>query len=142
MVACLMQAHPQSTPQQIADAVRASGDRAEIADTIYGMGIPDFYLAHLMLGDSTFNFKNDLLINVSYSGDDKLLSFTIYSATTQIMGFKIIDENGNILKTGTQQCIGKKFRHFYIDELELPKSAKGYGFVLENDAHRTFIRLF
>ncbi len=142
MVACLMQAHPQSTPQQIADAVRESGDRAEIADTIYGMGIPDFYLAHLILGDSTFNLKNDQLINVSYTSDDKLLGFTIYSATTQIMGFKIIDENGNILKTGTQQCIGKKFRHFYIDELELPKSAKGYGFVLENDAHQTFIRLF
>lgn len=142
MVACLMQAHPLSTPQQIADAVRQSGDRAEIADTIYGNGIPDFYLAHLILGDSTFNAKNDQLINVTYSGDDKLLSFTIYSATTQIMGFKIIDENGNILKTGTQQCIGKKFHHFYIDELELPKASKGYGFVLENDAHQTFIRLF
>ncbi len=142
LVACLMQAHPLSSPQQINDAIRQSSDRVGIQDTIYGLGIPDFYLAHCLLGDSAFDTTKDHLINVNYNVDDKLLSFTIYSASLQIFGFKLIAENGNIIKTGTQQCHGKKFQHFYIDELTLPVSTKGYGFLLENDAHQTFIKLF
>jgi len=142
LVACLMQAHPNSTPQQITDAIKQSADRADIPDTIYGNGIPDFYLANLILGDPTFDNSKDNLINISYNLPEKLFSFTVYSASTQMIGFKIIDENGNIIRTGSQQCNGKKFQHFYIDELVLPVSEKGYGFIIENDAHQTFIKLF
>lgn len=142
LAACLMQAHPNSTPQQIYDAIKQSADRAEISDTLYGMGIPDFQLAHIILGDSTFDSDSDALINVSYNQADKLFCFTIYSASRQTFGFKLIDENGSILRTGSQDCEGKKFRHFYIDALPLPTSDKGYGFVIENEAHRQFIKLF
>lgn len=142
LVACLMQAHPSRSPQQINDAVRQSADRADIQDTIYGFGIPDFNLANLILGDSSLDSNKDQLVNVSYNAEDKMFAFTIYSASPQIMGFKLVDENGTIIKTGTQQCMNKKFQHFYIDELALPYSKKGYGFIIENDQHQTFVKLF
>ncbi len=41
-VACLRQARPYSSVQEICDALRACGNRAENPDNYYGYGIPDF----------------------------------------------------------------------------------------------------
>jgi serine protease AprX len=142
LVACLMQAHANSSPQQISDAIKQSADRAEISDTLYGMGIPDFHLANIILGDSSFDINKDALLDVSYNKEDELFCFTIYSSARQTFGFRLIDENGSIIRTGSQDCTGKKFKHFYIDQLQLPASAKGYGFIIENEAHKEFIKLF
>ena len=44
-VACLRQARPYATVQEICDAIRACGNRADNPDSKYGYGIPDFYQA-------------------------------------------------------------------------------------------------
>ena len=41
-VACLRQARPYASVQEICDAIRACGDRANNPDSYYGYGIPDF----------------------------------------------------------------------------------------------------
>lgn len=41
-VACLRQARPYASVQEICDAIRACSDRAENPDSYYGYGIPDF----------------------------------------------------------------------------------------------------
>ncbi len=41
-VACLRQARPYATVQEMCDAIRACGNRAENPDSQYGYGIPDF----------------------------------------------------------------------------------------------------
>ena len=41
-VTCLRQARPYSSVQEICDAIRACGDRAENPDNLYGYGVPDF----------------------------------------------------------------------------------------------------
>lgn len=41
-VACLRQARPYASVQEICDAIRESGDRASSPDNQYGYGIPDF----------------------------------------------------------------------------------------------------
>ena len=41
-VACLRQALPYATVQEMADAIRACGNRADNPDSKYGYGIPDF----------------------------------------------------------------------------------------------------
>jgi len=51
MAACLIQAHPNRTSQEIVQAIRRSADRFFNPDTTYGYGIPDFQLADLMLSD-------------------------------------------------------------------------------------------
>ncbi len=44
-VACLRQARPYASVQEICDAIRACGNRADNPDSKYGYGIPDFYQA-------------------------------------------------------------------------------------------------
>ena len=41
-VACLRQARPYATVQEICDVIRQCGDRADNPDSYYGYGIPDF----------------------------------------------------------------------------------------------------
>ena len=48
-VACLRQALPYATVQEICDAIRECGDRADNPDNKYGYGIPDFTKALDML---------------------------------------------------------------------------------------------
>lgn len=48
LVACLWQALPTLTPQQIIELVRLSGDNHSHPDNIFGYGIPDFSQALLM----------------------------------------------------------------------------------------------
>ncbi len=46
MVACLWQACPKLTAKELIDLVRASGDRADCPDNIYGYGVPDMWKAY------------------------------------------------------------------------------------------------
>ena len=50
MVACLWQALPHKTAAEIMDLVRASADRFEKPDNIFGYGIPDFWKAYKLGG--------------------------------------------------------------------------------------------
>lgn len=50
MVACLWQALPNKTAAEIMDLVRASADRFEKPDNVFGYGIPDFWKAYLLGG--------------------------------------------------------------------------------------------
>ena len=48
LVACLWQALPDKTAQEIIDLVRRSGDRHATPDNVFGYGIPDFWKAYQM----------------------------------------------------------------------------------------------
>lgn len=48
LVACLWQALPQLSANQIMDLVRRSSDNYETPDNIYGYGLPDFWKAYQM----------------------------------------------------------------------------------------------
>ena len=63
MVACLKQAWPDLTNQQIFDAVIQSADRYNNPDTAYGYGIPDVIKADSLL--SVFAQTDDFTINES-----------------------------------------------------------------------------
>ena len=64
-VACLRQARPYATVQEICDAIRACSNRADNPDSYYGYGIPDFSQALEMLSveDTTGNLP-DAVVNV------------------------------------------------------------------------------
>ncbi len=62
-VACLRQAFPSASVQEICDVVRQCGDRANNPDSYYGYGIPDFTRAFETLHvEDTFVQKNDLIM--------------------------------------------------------------------------------
>jgi subtilisin family serine protease len=50
-VACLRQARPNASVQEICDALRAAGNYADNPDNYYGYGIPDFVAALNMIDD-------------------------------------------------------------------------------------------
>ena len=61
-VACLRQAYPNASVQEICDVVRQCGNRASNPDNQYGYGIPDFALAFDVLHvDDTFVQKNEII---------------------------------------------------------------------------------
>ena len=49
LAACLWQANPKAGAMDILKAIQESADRYLQPDTLYGYGIPDFFLAHNML---------------------------------------------------------------------------------------------
>ena len=62
-VACLRQALPNASVQDICDAIRQSGDHAHSPNNYYGYGIPDFSQALETLHvEDTFVQKNDLIL--------------------------------------------------------------------------------
>ena len=63
-VACLRQARPNATVQEICDAIRACGNRAENPDNYYGYGIPDFSQALEVLHVEEGHVQTKNLISV------------------------------------------------------------------------------
>ena len=62
-VACLRQALPYASVQDLCDAIRQSGDHANSPNNYYGYGIPDFSQALETLHvEDTFVQKNDLIL--------------------------------------------------------------------------------
>ncbi len=62
-VACLRQARPNASVQEICDAVRMAGDNVDNPDNYYGYGIPDFVqaLEMLPLHVDTFVQQNEII---------------------------------------------------------------------------------
>ena len=63
-VACLRQARPNATVQEICDAIRACGNRADNPDSKYGYGIPDFSQALELLKVDEHSVAANEIINV------------------------------------------------------------------------------
>ena len=63
-VACLRQARPYATVQEICDAIRECSNRADNPDNQYGYGIPDFSQALEMLHVAEVSAQSNELINV------------------------------------------------------------------------------
>ena len=51
-IACLMQAHPDKNPYEIATALRLSASRNAFPDSVYGYGVANIYAAHILLDSS------------------------------------------------------------------------------------------
>lgn len=62
-VACLRQARPDASVQEICDAIRSAGNYANNPDNYYGYGIPDFVMALdlLPLHVDTFMQQNEII---------------------------------------------------------------------------------
>lgn len=63
-MACLRQARPYASVQEICDAVRACGDHAENPDSRYGYGIPDFSQALELLKVEEHTVADTQIISV------------------------------------------------------------------------------
>jgi hypothetical protein len=97
MVACLWQAFPQKTNQQIKELVLQSSDKFLTPNNQYGYGIPDFGLiVRNQLSTESFS-KDDFIIypnpttdSISVSLPSKFESGTVFIYT--ILGQKILEQ--------------------------------------------------
>ncbi|MBO7082447.1 MAG: S8 family peptidase [Bacteroidales bacterium] len=60
-VACLRQARPNASVQEICDAIRMAGNNADNPDSYNGYGIPNFHLALETLKVDTFHQQNEII---------------------------------------------------------------------------------
>ncbi|MGC9471697.1 MAG: S8 family serine peptidase [Bacteroidales bacterium] len=100
LTACLWQAHPESTAMDILEAIRQSGHMAHNPDSLYGYGIPDFELAHLILSgiyQTNPQRKNTCRVYPNPFND----SFTI----------RVFNENGELISQHGERILIRVFSH-------------------------------
>jgi hypothetical protein len=95
-IACLMQAYPKVSPKQLMDVLHASGSFYHHPDEYIGFGVPDMYLAYLMLQADT----SDAIIDVRVLSD-KRIHATLRLAMPQKTEVKVTDNDGREVLTET-----------------------------------------
>lgn len=117
-MACLIQAHPEMTPEQLIDAVQNNSSQATNPDNQLGYGIPDFGKTFRTLSNSQVTVASD----VTYYVRDK----TLYVNTAQgesAIPFKLYNLQGQLM-------IDKKI--LQVDTVDLSPYSNGiYIFKLD-----------
>ncbi len=89
-VACLMQANPSKTNQEIMEALKKSGDNSHAPDNDYGWGIPDLFLAHSFLTKNPyFNYEEEQLMSPVLNTFYERFVFRFYSPKNQDVTVKL-----------------------------------------------------
>ena len=117
-VACLRQARPNASVQQICDAVRAAGNNANNPDNYNGYGIPDFVRALEILGvEEILMGDNDIFavypnpskekVHVSVKEDAIVTDMTVYDNTGRLivntLSINELENTLNNLSSGVYQ---------------------------------------
>lgn len=90
-VACLLQAFPNKTPQQIADAIRSTATQNDHPDSLMGYGLAQFQRAYMhLLADGLLNEENIVSVEkkqlIIYNGIFSLIDLKIQEKT-KFLGF-------------------------------------------------------
>lgn len=84
MIVCLMQANPTKPISEIMDAVIRSGNFYAEPDSQYGYGVPDFVVAHTILGNnSEFDYSLDQIVANDYTLGLASTQIRLYCAEEQ-----------------------------------------------------------
>ncbi len=112
LAACLWQAHPEASAQEIIDAIRESADRYLAPDSLYGYGIPDFELAHLLLSGS------------AETDPEKAMEVLVYpNPFRDELRVRIYNEEGKLSKqTGTTRILLYNSNGEPVWNAEVPES--------------------
>lgn len=95
MVACLVQAHPDKTVEEIIEALQLSGTQYFAPDTAIGYGIPNFKRALRYLGgDASFNYKEDQVEIPPAKTITSHSSIVIYSHKKQTINLSLKNKTG------------------------------------------------
>lgn len=98
MTACLWQANPGFTNQDIMNAIQFSASQANNPDNAYGYGIPDYEAANQMVGLKKPEIKEEL-ISVYPNPVDDVLNLLIDESNFEI---SIFDIKGNLVYKNAQ----------------------------------------
>lgn len=99
LAAGLIEAFPEMTASEIRDAIRASGDRADVPDNFYGYGIPGFIRASRILDETLIPIDKGI---VTYPNPTELPYFTIafeQGFIDQPITAELINTAGAVIRT-------------------------------------------
>lgn len=98
MVACLRQANPNKTVQQVISALEFSATQYNNPDTILGSGIPDIMLANQYLGgDKYFDYKRNQVAKEPTQIFTNTISLVVFSPKYDNTVITITDGKGTIV---------------------------------------------
>ena len=92
-VACLRQARPTASVQEICDAVRAAGDHANNPDNYYGYGIPDFVRVLEILGVDEVLVGENEIVNIFPNPSSDKVTISV-KEDINLTGIKVYDNIG------------------------------------------------
>ena len=95
-VACLRQARPSASVQEICDALRAAGNNANNPDSYNGYGIPDFVEALAMLDIKDVEFDNNEILSVFPNPSRGSVKVEIFDGIT-VYGITVYGITGSVL---------------------------------------------
>ena len=108
--ACLIQANPSKSVQEIFDAIRLSASQNTFPDNLRGYGIPNFCLANTILNSSSGISENDLSNLLLYPNPAKN-DLTVYGFENDLsVEYVIYSSIGALVKLGTETTIDGYFK--------------------------------
>lgn len=115
LMACLRQAHPDKTNMELIDAVERSASQYDNPDDNVGYGVPNFYLAHLMLkGESETQTEDNLMLAYPNPIEDEL-RLLVYSTKDQKGIVEIFDEAGRQVYSAETTLHANEYCNIRID---------------------------
>lgn len=98
-VACLIQANPDKSVEEIMEALKKSADHHFDPNNTYGHGIPDIFVANSFLNkeNSFFDYETERLIDPGINDFSKRIYYRFYSPKAQTVTIRI-----------TRKGVGKK----------------------------------
>lgn len=100
LVACLRQAHPNAPVDNVLEAIRASASLYTAPNDSMGYGIPDFWLAHLILRSSDPSGENSALLYPNPAADRVYIEWRTEQSADARAEYALRDRNGNLLAAG------------------------------------------
>ena len=95
-VACLRQARPNASVQEICDALRAAGNNVNNPDSYNGYGIPDFVAALGMVDVNEISADNNEILSVFPNPSKGNVTVTLQEGA-EINGITLYDITGKVL---------------------------------------------
>lgn len=119
LAACLWQANPNKSAQQIIKAIEQSSSQYERPDFDLGYGIPNFALADKILkGIKPEDINRDSIVNVFPNPFNSGLTVEFYSAIAQNVEVIIASVNGKVIKKQTFSAQAFANNRFQFSQLE------------------------
>jgi serine protease AprX len=102
--ACLWQAYPNKTSEEIKDAIERSAHQFNNPDNLLGYGIPNFKVAYFLLsGYGITDVNQDQFLNIYPQPFISDFRIDFYSSTDQTISVKITDVTGKLVYSSDWQ---------------------------------------
>jgi hypothetical protein len=117
LVACLRQAHPNAPVEDVLEAIRASASLYTAPNDSMGYGIPDFWLAHLILRSSDPSGENSALLYPNPTADRVYIEWRTEQSAEERAEYALRDRNGKLLAAGYLHGLdGKVLGNFTVPD--------------------------